>query len=324
MCCPGRACCRHGCAPHAFHGLGHEGQTDAGARNLVLSVQTLEHAEDAVVVLHVEALSVVGDAQVNLIVLLNGRDPDVRWPVGGRELQGVVQQVAQDHGQAPGVGHHQQAGCHLDSQTPLAPFDGFHHGLRHVLNQPLEIHGFHVPRHLFQPRIRQQIGDQLGHVKGGALDALQVVPPLGVQLTGVLLQQQRTEAFDAAQRCAKVVGCRVGEGFQFAVDRLQPLHAFLQLRGALGHLLFQLAGQFAEPAFGLGAHQRVDQHLGEQLQQGHFFFHPRMDLVHPVQADKAQAFLSHHEWQGGETSDVLALQEISQRAPGQLVLTDCP
>src|SRR5262245_3649498 len=53
--------------PHArteaLHRLAHQGEPDAGARILVLAMQPLEHLEDLIVVLHVEADAVVGDRQ---------------------------------------------------------------------------------------------------------------------------------------------------------------------------------------------------------------------------------------------------------------------
>ena len=133
----------------------------------------------------------------------------------------------------------------------------------------------------------------------------------------MLLKQQGAEPFDAAQRRAQVVRGRVGEGFQLAVDDLQPLHAVVQLLGALLHLLFELLGQLAQPGLGAAAFLQVDQHLCEQLEQRDFFLVVLVRAADRVQAHVAEAAVLPCQGQGHETSDALGHDEVLERAFGQ-------
>jgi hypothetical protein len=97
----------------------HDGQPYAGSLVLLSPVQPLEHAEQLVGVLHVEAGAIIFDVVSVLAVELFPANFDLRRVTLAGELERIAQQVGEDLPQERGVG---VAGWEIvDSDINLSP-----------------------------------------------------------------------------------------------------------------------------------------------------------------------------------------------------------
>ena len=81
-----------------------DSKTDACSRILLLSMQTLEHLEQLVGVLGVDAYAVVLDREDPIASLAAGRNIDSQW-LGSTELDRVAEQVLEHQSNLLLVGH---------------------------------------------------------------------------------------------------------------------------------------------------------------------------------------------------------------------------
>src|SRR5262249_41617385 len=104
----------------ALQDAAHRSQADPGALEFIFAVQTLEHTEQFVRVLHVESDAVIFDEDRDLVlVLLMHTDADHRFLAQARVLDGVGKEV--DHGETKKVGIAGDCGQRRDLPPDLSP-----------------------------------------------------------------------------------------------------------------------------------------------------------------------------------------------------------
>ena len=139
-------------------------------------------------------------------------------PLGG-ELPGVAEQVfehrAEQGGVAPGLSPLGDGTLHFALRVALPQV------ARDVPGQRAQIHGAHSQLRRRHPRKLQQGIDEQSHTGGRRPDPFQVLAAGVIQALVAVFLQRLTEAVDAAQGRAQVVGDGIAEGFQLLVGHLE-------------------------------------------------------------------------------------------------------
>ena len=221
-----RPLCPHA-PPMPLHDSLHDRQTDAGALELLGAVEPLEDAKQLVGVFHLESRTVVPDEVRQLARAGGTADLDRRLGARARELPGVADEVRQDLPDEGAVGESRRQGHDRDRHAALrleAP-QLFHRRLRQ---------GGHVDAGLLQvaspqPREREEVVDELPHLPGIRADHAEDALAFGIEVVGVVLEEDARIAVNGAQRRAEVVGDGVREGPECLVRRLELQGALLQL-----------------------------------------------------------------------------------------------
>ena len=178
-------------------------------------MQALEHTEQLVHVLHVEAGAVVPDHERPPAVRFGRAELDPRPRLLGGVFPAVAQQILERDAQQGRIGASLEPRGDHEFHSP-----GRIRALQ--LGDDLPRHAAHVHNlgaHLdaSDPCEFQQIVDQGRHALAGGAHAAQRILSRLVQLGGVVFQQYLAEPIDAAQRGAEVVGHRVGERVELLV-----------------------------------------------------------------------------------------------------------
>src|SRR5687768_3851013 len=189
----------------AGHDALHDGEPDAGARELVGAVQPLEYAEELSDVAHVEADAVVAHPVDAFRRLLAPADLDVRSRALAAVLERVADEVRPHLPQQPGV--RVACGQRADVDGGIAA----RQLLRHLARE-----AGHVDRALAEgepPEARkiEQVVDELPHVPAARAHHAEQAPALRVEARAVVLFEDLGEAVDRPQRRAQVVRDRVAE-----------------------------------------------------------------------------------------------------------------
>src|SRR6266550_5284264 len=201
------------------------GQPNAGPLEVALAVQPLKSPEQPVCIDHVEANSVVAHVNARLAIDGLGANLDPRFLLRPGELPGVVEQVReQDPGQTlVSRSGHTLRDLHLD-----LPAGHLGSNLsNHFLDHPRDVDRFAVDLPAGEAEKRLETIKDRRHALAGTPHSLQVVLRLLVQLGAVFLEQCLAHPVEREQRRAQVVGNRVAECLQLAVDRGQSRGAFL-------------------------------------------------------------------------------------------------
>ena len=182
---------------HALGGFFHQRQPDAGACKVFLAVQALEHFKNAIVVFHVKAHTVVAHPQASHPVTRPAAQLQARRCGGGRELDGVAQQIAQGQGQAGGIGQHHGT-VKIGAYRAVVGLD---RGLRkrqrilHLARQrqraQLQVAALHA-------RVGQQIVNQLLHALYASAYLGQKPAPIVIEFVLVIERQQVAVALHTA------------------------------------------------------------------------------------------------------------------------------
>lgn len=145
-----------------------------------------------------------------------------------RKLPRVLQQVHHHDAQQPWIAISTHSRCDRDTHGAFGIGRRDLAGNRLHQVREIQIDGLQLATS--DLRQRQQRIDELRHARCGSSDAMQIAQPFVVQLLRVFLQQQLTEAVDAAQRSTQIVRDRIIESFQLAIRGLQCRRALLQRR----------------------------------------------------------------------------------------------
>jgi hypothetical protein len=175
--------------------LAHDRETHSRPRIRVLAVQTLEHAEDSIVVLHVEANSAVGDGDDDRAALAARPDRD-GLAVIPAELDGVGEEVGQCFAKALWLGR--------DLGHRKVARDGEAAGVdlrRQLLAQSVEERPEGDPpplgRAALDAGVAEQVVDQETQPARRLLDPREVAPPRLVERIGVVLRQHPGESLES-------------------------------------------------------------------------------------------------------------------------------
>ena len=177
-----------------------DGEPDAVAGQLVAAVQALEHDEDALEVLGLDADAVVAHPQVPLLPLLGRADVDARRR-GAAELEGVADQVLEELAHLVLVGEHRgkTVGGHLGSRQVAV--EGGEHDALHA---PEVDRGEGVAAAL-DARAAQNARHHAFETRGAAARLLEPAARLLAEAAIRVLVEQLEEALDLVERLAEVV-----------------------------------------------------------------------------------------------------------------------
>src|SRR4051812_3309979 len=294
----------------ALDHLAADGEADAGAGVLAHRVQALEHHEDALEVLRLDADAVVADDDVVFIGFFAPGDVDpghARSP----ELERVADQVLEE------LRHLQLVGRHAGQRVPG-------HGGARLLDRRAQVGERATqrrlqldPRHFLaagaDARVGEQVLDQLLHARRAVDHVAHELLGLVVELVAVAAHHQLRIAADHAQRLLQVVRGDVRELFQLGVGALQLLVRHVQ--GGLGLLARADVvedGDLVERAAGavaLDRHAEVDPHRGAVLAHVALLDVHRRDFAR-VQARALRV----------DDVEVLGMRDLASGAADQLVL----
>ena len=234
----------------ALHNLARQRQANAGAFELAGAVQALEHAEQLVLKLGVEANAVVGHLERPMrgVVLLPAQG-DAGFGAGAAVLQRVGQQITPDLAQQHRVAVHlRKVGGYLPDH--LAALGLGLNALARLSHQQAHGDGHFVEVGAAQAGQIKQTVDQPPHVAHRMVHLVQRRHELlAVALVGGLAAQLDVVA-DLAQWRAQVVRDGVRETLQLIVRGLELL-------GALLHPVFQLGVQVLLQILGLADFRQV-------------------------------------------------------------------
>src|SRR5581483_9293084 len=231
----GRPLARYRIHPYAsvmaLHDLAADGETNAVTRVLAAVMQPLEHAENAVDVLGLDADAVVTYRE-NISALMGLRTHVNLGGALAAKLYGVADQVLEqlrelrrvDGAERHGIARHHRARL-LDGDLEIR---------QRLLQRLAEIAGLERTRARAHPRVAQKVVDERLHAQRPAHGVLDQLIGSAVQHVAVTLLQQLHAARDGAQRLLQIVRCDVGELSELAVAALQLIGIAAQLRlGAL-------------------------------------------------------------------------------------------
>src|SRR5713226_10052427 len=223
------------------------GEPDARALELGRGVQALEHAEQLVRVLHVEAGAVVPDHEGPAAVDVDGAEFDARLRLLGGVLPAVAEEILEDNPQQTGVSLRLEPRGDREFHLPF--WGGVLQLGYDVLRDAAQVHRLAAHLRAGDPRELEQVVDQHPHSLRGRAHPLQGISPRVVQPLRVVLQHHLAEAIDAAKRGAQVVRHGVGERVELPVSgeelrriALHCLVALLELVGAFLDPLLELRG----------------------------------------------------------------------------------
>src|SRR5437899_8756035 len=222
-------------------------EADTGALEFGSGMQALEHAEQLVRVLHVEAGAVVPDHEGLPSVRFDGAEFDPRPRLFRGVLPAVAEEIVEGHAQQPCVAPRLQPRGDREFHLPLR---GRPSQLgRDVPGHAAQVHDLGPYLRTGDPREFQQVVDQGPHPLAGGAYPVQGLPSRLVQPRGIVFQQYLAESVDAAQRRPQVVRYRVGERVQLVVGgeelrRVAPqrLVALLELVGPFLDTPLELSG----------------------------------------------------------------------------------
>src|SRR3954447_1194958 len=203
-----------------------DGKADARAGVLAHGMQALEQHEDALEVLRLDADAVVGDADAPLGIFLLRRDVDARRRLAA-ELERIADQVLEElhelhlvdidarqripADRGPGL---------LDRRAQIG--DG-------ALERRLEGHGLELLALGADPRVGEQVLDQLLHARRAVDHVVHEFAPVAVELVAVAPREQLRVRGHHAQRLLQVVRGDVCKLLELGVGALQLLGLLREL-----------------------------------------------------------------------------------------------
>src|SRR5213594_2606893 len=207
----------------------HGGETDTSSLEVRRVVQSLEGAEELVRVAHVEPDAVVFHEEHGLAFVLFAAKADVRGLAFAREFPAIPEKVREGDAKQPLVARRGQRAVALELHLSLglARAQVVDNGTRH-LRQVHAARGHLVAR---ETREQQHVVDEAAHAPGRGAHAVEVLPTVVAESRSLVLEQDLTEAVDAAQWRAQVMRDRVGERPELVVERAQLGH--VPLAGAV-------------------------------------------------------------------------------------------
>ena len=222
--------------------LAHQRQADARAGILVVAMQSLEDLEDVIVVFHLEADAIVGDAEHHAQIVATALHPDVRMLdaracTSARSRTGCAARAA--------VLPHRRAACIGSTCTDRSMWRRCTSSAYCSRTESISSGRCDHARLQAAPvdvRVRQQVVDQRRHAQRAVADARKVLARLRAQLAVHLRLEQVREAVDRAQRRFQIVRDCIGKAFELVIRALQ-------LVGALAHALLERRGQLAVARF---------------------------------------------------------------------------
>src|ERR1044071_1519621 len=218
---------RRDLSPVTFRYFATDCQANAGTFVNSASVEALEHRENALGVLLLEADAVVTDDDARAAVVALAAHFDARRHALAVELQRIADEVLQElaHLQRIGVDRRQRADDDLAAGVVRAELEV----VRDFAGDLPEVDGGEGLGLRRDARKRQEIVDENLHPLRGGLHAVDVVARLRGELAGVLGLQAVAEGLDLPQRLLQVVRGDVGEVLELAVAGLEAAHGRVQL-----------------------------------------------------------------------------------------------
>src|SRR5690606_27415682 len=178
---------------HALYRFAAERQTDTRAFVTIVGGQALEDTEDLIVIRLIETDAVVAHPQHDTFANDLGADLDSRHGYIARELDGVVQQVAQHDQQRLAVDVHLDIG-HVDLNVDRVGTSDLHHLVDELIDEAAQSNLLTLELAALDPRIGKQTVDELCHSQCAAAHSLHVLELHGAQFVLSAFHEQVTES----------------------------------------------------------------------------------------------------------------------------------
>src|ERR1041385_2424726 len=228
---------------HAFDGLAHDGQ--ANARSLVSRgrMNSLEEAENALVIFGSDADAVVLKPHADRSVTHRLRGNLEVWSGSGEnEFYGVAQEVGNALGQKGFIAH-DFGQTFFDANLRFDRLPA-REGFNEVAHEAVQIHRLDGQPGVEDARVAQDILNEAVEPDGGAHNLLKVIDALFIELAGVFLQEIGGVAFHGPQGGAHVMRDAVRERFQLT-------DGFAKFAGAVSDDLLQHVGMATDDFVGV-------------------------------------------------------------------------